>query len=318
MNQTMLILMTVTVAVLAAMVGVLWKRLERLRRRARRSMLVGPESFLRLQKQLYDNIVAASCERAGIQPRLAAEFRSEWGEDTLIYELFRESANPPSPGVYIEVGALDGKRNSVSWIFDALHWRGLLVEAIPERAEECRRNRPGAKVVHAALGPPGAKGTTSFMVPQHDDHQLSAFRENQAVVHEHIAGLEKAGARLRRVEVPYMTMNDALREAGFERVDFASIDVEGGELDLLKGFDLQRYQPRVLIVEDLTLGDDSTVAEYVKSQGYRQVLWIGANRVFVRSTDVGLLQRAERCAETVYSPFVRPKGQPETATRNLR
>ena len=56
------------------------RRLSVLRRRAKRSLMVGPESFLRLQKQLYDHVVQEDIRRRGLKPTLAPEFRSEWGE----------------------------------------------------------------------------------------------------------------------------------------------------------------------------------------------------------------------------------------------
>src|SRR6185295_10065257 len=99
------------------------------------------------------------------------------------------------------------------------------------------------------------------------------YREHEGMQTEHIRALESAGAKTRRVEVDLITMNDGLSKAGFDRVDFASIDVEGGELDVLRGFDLNRFKPRVLIIEDLTLGDDDTVAAHVRSQGYVQAMW---------------------------------------------
>ncbi len=300
--------------VLAAVQVVQGRRLARLLRRSRRSMHIGPEFHLRLLRQVYDRVAALECHRHGIVPRLPLEFRSEWGEDALLFDLFF----PQTRGVYIEAGALDGRTNSVTWVFESIGWTGLLVEPIPERCEQCRSARPDSVVVHAALGATGSSGTTSFMVPLEPEHQFSAYREHEGMLAEHVKGLDRAGASLRRVEVPFSSLNALLEKAGFDRVDFASIDVEGGELDVLKGFDLERFRPRALIVEDLSLGDDKAVADWIGRSGYEQVMWIGANRVFIRADDPSLLSRARRLAETVYSPFVRPPGHANTAPRDLR
>lgn len=303
------------VLLVAAALAITVRRLSTLRRRLRRTMFVGPEFHLRLQKQFYDRLAAAECRARGITPRLPLEFRSEWGEDVFLYDLF---ADQPT-GVYIEAGALDGRRNSVTWVFEALGWTGLLVEPIPERAEECKRLRPNSTVVHAALGPDGSPPTTSFMVPQNEQHQLSAYREHEGMSDAHMLALERAGASLKRVDVPLVSLNQALDKAGISRIDFASIDVEGGELDVLKGFDVAKFRPRVLVLEDLTLGDDTRVPEYLTPKGYKHAMWIGANRVFIRTDDADMNTRIERVAETVYTPFVRPQhGHSDNAPHDLK
>ena len=46
-----------------------------------------------------------------------------------------------------------------------------------------------------------------------------------------------------------LTLDEILAGAR-EPMDFVSIDVEGSELDVLGGFDLERFAPQVLIIED--------------------------------------------------------------------
>ncbi|MFG0306020.1 MAG: FkbM family methyltransferase [Phycisphaerales bacterium JB040] len=300
-----------SVAALCALL-VQWKRVAVLRRRAKRSLYVGPDPHLRLQKQVYDRAARLEAARRGWEPPLPIEFRSEWGEDTLLFDLFEGQES----GVYIEAGALDGRENSVTWVFEALGWTGLLVEAIPERAEQCRSHRPGSRVVHAALDAERTDGTVEFLVPSDPEQQPSAHRADRHSS-EVDAGLERAGARMSRVSVPLTTMNAALEQAGFDRVDFAIIDVEGMEPEVLRGFDLARFAPRVLIIEDLGLGVRDELTPLLEPAGYRQAMWLGANRVYVRRDDQRLSERADRLAETVYSPLVRPRGHKSHADYDL-
>jgi hypothetical protein len=283
--QNLIIAAVVALAIAQAVIIVLLRRLTR--RVKRRRLLIGPEDHIRLQKQLYDHIVRADLAVAGVVPRLPVEFRSEWGEDTLLYELFRGQRS----GVFVEVGALDGVRCSVSYLFEAIGWSGVLVEPIPEQHAACMKNRPGAKVFHAALGPAGSSGTTTFMVPVRTEHQPSGYRPHEGMGTGHLAVLKKAGARMR------------------------AVTVEGGELDVLCGFDLKRFRPRVLVIEDNSLGNDRRIGELLGAAGYDQLLWIGANRVFIARSDAELLTRCRRLAETVYTPFVRPVGLHDTDPR---
>jgi len=312
MKDALLIVLCIAVVVLAFFQAINAKRLARIRRRAGRSMHVGPEEHLRLQKQLYDHVAREHCRAMGLQPRLPLEFRSEWGEDALLYDLFRDV---PS-GVFVEVGALDGHRCSISYVFEAMGWTGLLAEPIPELHALCVKNRPHARVIQAALGPPGSTGTTEFVVPLDPEFQPSAYREHEGMGTEHVRAMKAARAQTRRVTVPMSSADAELARAGFSHVDFAVIDVEGGELELLRGFDLARYRPRVLIIEDNSLGNDVRVVEHMNQAGYETPMWIGANRVFVRRDDDEMIQRCRRATETVYSPFVRVRGHP-TEDRRL-
>ncbi|MCZ7632121.1 MAG: FkbM family methyltransferase [Phycisphaerales bacterium] len=99
-----------------------------------------------------------------------------------------------------------------------------------------------------------------------------------------------------RVEVPLTTMDDLLSEHS-GAIDLVVIDVEGHEIALLDGFDLARFRPRVILIEDHGLGADPTLAEYLGARGYEHVCWLSYNRVLVRRDEGALLERARRIAQ---------------------
>lgn len=228
-------------------------------------------------------------------------FHAEWGEDIFIFELF----GPGYKGTYVEAGALDGIADSVTLALDRMGWKGVLVEPTPRNFARCQTHRPHARVVHAALGKSGSRGTTGFMVPKEDLHTRSAFRQHEGMNTDHLGNLARAGAELEEVQVPLTTMTDVLLQAGCAELDVAVIDVEGAELELLDGFDLQHIRTRVLIIEDNSLGRDTRVHDLLHAQGYSSPLWIGANRIYIRADESTLLDRALELKETMYSPFVR-------------
>lgn len=93
------------------------------------------------------------------------------------------------------------------------------------------------------------------------------------------------------VEVPLTTFDDLLADHEGP-IDFASIDVEGHELDLLDGFDLDRFRPRAILIEDHGEDDDSPIARHLHQRGYAHICWFAWNRLFVRLDDPELLARA--------------------------
>lgn len=222
----------------------------------------------------------------GRATRLPFEFRSQYGEDLAIHDMLGEKDR----GFYIEVGAFDGRSISVTWFLDALGWDGLLVEALPDRAEACRRNRPNARVVHAALGRRGSSGTTSFSAVEGGDGPMHSYL---STTFEHQRSVAQSGAAVRLINVPLTTM-DALLESHptpVEQVDVAVIDVEGGELDLLDGFDLERWKPRIMIIEDNSMGRDPRLERWMASRPYDMLAWIMVNRVYVLRGDIEITAR---------------------------
>jgi len=92
------------------------------------------------------------------------------------------------------------------------------------------------------------------------------------------------------VTVPSRTL-DSLLEAHDTPIDFVALDLEGSEWDALQGFTLSRFRPRVIMIEDITLGQNLALSEFMKTQLYTHVGWIEMNAVYIRSDDSALLAR---------------------------
>ncbi len=70
------------------------------------------------------------------------------------------------------------------------------------------------------------------------------------------------------IAVPARTLDSILDEAGTPQAfDFLSIDVEGHEIEVLRGFAIDRWRPRLIMIED-HVGDLSK-HRYLKNAGYR-------------------------------------------------
>ncbi len=65
---------------------------------------------------------------------------------------------------------------------------------------------------------------------------------------QNTVSLNVSFSRTETVEV--RTLDDILEEAKLPHLDFVSIDVEGLQLNVLRGFNLQKHRPRLLLVED--------------------------------------------------------------------
>lgn len=207
------------------------------------------------------------------------DFNAVGGEDLFLFHLFDGQRD----GFYIEAGAYDGRIGSVTYALDALGWHGLLIEPHPDLHRSAVINRPRARVERVALAEPGAEGTARFTALPDG----GSFLTDRGDAASHRSQLDRAD----RFEVPVTTL-DALLGGHDGPIDLCVFDVEGAEPSLIRGFDLERWRPRVLLIEDL--GTGGPLAREITGRGYTQVARIHANRLFVRSDDADLLSRARR------------------------
>lgn len=237
-------------------------------------------------RAVYAERATAAARLAGTAPRFPVSFTSQYGEDMLLWDLFAGQAT----GFFVEAGAFDGRTLAVTYALEAAGWSGLLVEAIPELAENCRRIRPGSRVVQAALSRRGSTGTVKF------DQMVDPTRAPHSGMVE--ANREYSGHYYKRhqtktIEVPVTTMDEALAShAG--PIDVVVLDVEGAEADVLNGFDLARYKPRVLVIEDLSERKDPTVPKLLEAAGYVRAGRLEVNDIYIRADEQALLDRL-RC-----------------------
>lgn len=170
-------------------------------------------------------------------------------------------------GYFVDVGANDPKTWSQSFHLEQRGWKGVLVEPQPDLAEKLRAARQ-AKVYAIACSSPANAGKTMLL---HLAGAYSSFDPNLKV-----STVRPEGT----VDVPIMTLDAVLADAGApERIDFISIDVEGHEIEVLAGFDLARWRPRLILIEDHVLG--LTLHRLIAARGYKWVRRTGLNSWYV-------------------------------------
>lgn len=154
-------------------------------------------------------------------------------------------------GIFVEAGANDGIRQSNTLYFEACrNWTGLLVEAIPELYDSCRRNRPQAKVVWAALAPPEqVPGNVTLRFGGLMSVVKGGMQTKEEEDHHIEVGCEIQKLSTYDVLVPCATLSSILDEQGILHVDLLSLDIEGFEAQALKGLDLSRHRPTYILVE---------------------------------------------------------------------
>lgn len=181
-------------------------------------------------------------------------------------------------GTFVELGAFDGlNQSNTAWLEANRGWRGILVEAIPEAYEQCVRNRPLATVVNCACVSDDYSAPTVEMVYAGLMSIVRGARSSDEADEAWVSlGEELQQLERYTCEVRARTLSAVLDEHRLGCVDLLSVDVEGYEADVLRGFDLGRFAPRHIVVEESRGGE---VDRYLTARGYRRVAVIGRGQM---------------------------------------
>jgi FkbM family methyltransferase len=181
--------------------------------------------------------------------------------------LVRDFFGHKTDGFFVEVGANDPKKDSQSWHLEEAGWTGILVEPLPDLAAELRRARK-AQVFEVACSSPDRSGEVMRL---HVAGPFSSFDPHLAVT----------GMRADKViDVTVRTLDDVLAEGGVTKpIDLMSVDVEGHEIDVLRGFSFDRWRPRLILLEDHVSSLDKH--RFMTNAGYALMRRTGLNGWYV-------------------------------------
>ena len=154
-------------------------------------------------------------------------------------------------GVFIEAGANDGLTQSNTYWFERFRgWRGILIEPVPSKAQACRRNRPNSTVVNTAL-----VSSENVKTVRMKTANLMAFVANSFSKledekrHLDLAISVQSLRSVEEIEVPARRLSAIMDDLGVVHVDLLSLDVEGYEIEALRGMDTARHRPTFILVE---------------------------------------------------------------------
>lgn len=201
-------------------------------------------------------------------------------EDVLLWRALQHVKN----GFYVDVGANDPVLHSVTKAFYDQGWSGINIEPMPSYHQVFEQQRP--RDINLAVAAGAAAGEiTLFDVPAMNGWAST----DSAVAREHIA----EGYAVVETVVPVRTLSDICAEHVRGTIHFLKIDVEGFEGEVLRGFDLQRWRPWVLVIEATLPGSRvSNHADWeslVTEHAYHYAYFDGLNRYYVADEQRALL-----------------------------
>jgi FkbM family methyltransferase len=149
--------------------------------------------------------------------------------------ILRELLADQRDGVFLDVGSSEPKELSNTYYLESvLGWSGIAIDAQAEYAATYARYRPKTRF-RAFLVSDKSDAILPFYVTKEKGHST--------------ANRQWAEGDVKTINVASITLDDLLTRENVSHIDMMSMDIEGFEPQALAGFTIDRYQPRVVVIE---------------------------------------------------------------------
>jgi FkbM family methyltransferase len=173
-------------------------------------------------------------------------------------------------GFWIDIGAYHPTRCSVTkWFYDK-GWRGVNIEPVPGLFRYFKKDRSRDINLQMAIADTD-RGSI-------DLHVIGETGLTTTVKEIAISSQQA----FETISVPVTTLNTICDKYGEYGIDFLKIDVEGAEDKVIGAFDMKRYRPRVIVLEN-TRGE--IYQPILLRNGYIYAWFDALNRWYVREED---------------------------------
>lgn len=216
---------------------------------------------------------------------------SQFDEELVIRHFFQDRKG----GVFVDVGASYWKVDSTTYYLEErLEWSGIAIDAIAEHAAGYALNRPRTKFFSYIVTDRSGGSETLYLAGQlsstNETHvsdlvdsaasdprqgEILATGESRDRHVQDVRDVLKAVDGLKdfepeEIQVETITLNDLLAQNGVTEIDFLSMDIEGGELSALKGFDIERFRPELVCIE-MAAARRAELTSYFDAHGYERI-----------------------------------------------
>lgn len=180
-------------------------------------------------------------------------------------------------GFFVQCGGNDGYGNDPTYYLEKIvGWKGIIVEPLPIY-KLCKKNRKNSKVYNVAVGSFEDKRKTIDLV---DCNAMSFVKGSIKNEKEWVdAGERTQNIKSKIISVPIVPIQKLLDgyfvEHGQKSIDLFVADVEGYELEVIKGLDFMKNSPIFILLEIHTEDRLKEIKEYLEGYGYVLITALG-------------------------------------------
>ena len=184
------------------------------------------------------------------------------GEDLFIVEYFRKKNN----GFYIDVGCYHPIHRNNTYLLNKKGWSGINIDIHQFSIDLFNYLRPDDVNLNCAIS---NKNEVTEMFYQKELSQISTIEKQQAKI--------AFQGNIKKSKIQSLTLDALLEKINFtdKKLDLLDIDVEGADLKVLKGFNIEKFKPELICVEihekDIK---NSEIYKYLSNFSY-ELVWSG-------------------------------------------
>lgn len=194
----------------------------------------------------------------------------------------------PEIGTFVEVGAYDGITHSNTLPLIKAGWSGIYIEPILEYFIKCSKNLSEYKKAVILNKAVANFFGTSEMIKRGEWSTIDGSYNK--LVNDHPSASEDLG----KETVMVMPLDSILMDQKIENIDLLVIDVEGSEIEVLQGFSIDRYSPKMIIIElheqskfwqlhnDVYLNTQVINNFLIELCGYKKIFSDDINSIFIK------------------------------------
>lgn len=202
-----------------------------------------------------------------------SSFHSQDGQDEFLEnQIFRGFKN----GFFVDVGAHDGISFNNTLFFERRHnWTGINIEPNPEVYSKLLQHRPRCTNLNVAVA--SKNGTATFLI-QTGAEMLSGLQDTYDA--RHLDRIERENAGNQGSTKPHTVQTHRLskifEDHKVDRVHYLSIDVEGGEWEVIQSIDFDRVFIDVIGFENNYADTSAPIQRFLESKNYHRFSRPGA------------------------------------------
>ena len=198
------------------------------------------------------------------------KFFSQSGQDKILKDHFFKDKKR---GFFVEIGAFDGIEGSNCFYFEKVQaWDGIAVEASKIQFNKLKKNRK-CKLFNEAIN--SKEKDVEFIEVQEGLTQMSGIDDENYISKEFIN--KDPNSKIGKFKTKTVTFEKIVPINTI--IDYLSLDIEGGEMDLLESIDFSKYKIKVISVENNS-PDKINFELFFKKKNYSFFDRLGQDEIF--------------------------------------